>query len=225
MNFGSSTNDTLVLNNCYFYNFDSILKGSSNIHVSIIGGYQDSVSKAINLTDSTNGSISICGYDFESFDYILYNIGSSWINISIDGYIATCRKALLYSSSYGATINLFVNHLDAVSNFKIKTSDTHGYIYSSIHGYKDTSFPFLTVAQNYEMSILVFPKTTMQVLPWCYINSVTYTYDSNIIVRARTGTISSGAAINDVSPLYLTNNSDTAKTVTLTVSSLSKLVY
>lgn len=132
---------------------------------------------------------------------------------------------MLYSSSYGATINLFINHLDAVSNFKIKTSDTHGHIYSSIHGYKDVEFPYLTVAQNYEISFLVFPKTTLQVIPRCYINSVTYTYDSNIIVRARTGSISSGVTINDISPLYLTNNSDSAKTVNFTISSLSKLDY
>lgn len=110
--YGKKINDKVMLTDCYFANYDAVIKAKREVNCSIINGWCESLKKVVYcdgdwtdiccLNPEFNANIVINGFDFEIVDYVLQarNICSPNVklktnaNIVISGVLALSETAL-----------------------------------------------------------------------------------------------------------------------------------
>lgn len=209
-----NTNTTLILTNCYFYNFEDIIHANGGTVVSIVGGWGDSIKNVIHFTENAVTEIVINGYDFEQIDTAVKCDKYIYGNIFVNGIIGVTNNAFIdYKSGY---VNLIadINKTETVKLFSDNSPKTHYCNVSTVDG---VAYRFGGSEKEYTITLKIPPMATLKVLNNLFVNKIEFEKLATYDVYTDYGLYNSGTILNSITPIYIKNKYDGVHTVTLNI--------
>ena len=209
-----NTNTTLLLTNCYFYNFVDMVKANGGCVLSVLGGWGDSIKNVIHFTENAVTEIAINGYDFEQVETVVKCDKFIYGNLFINGIIGVTDNAVVDYKSGSINLIADINKTETVKLFSDNSPKTH---YCSIPSVDGVDYRFMGSEKVYSVTFKIPPLSTLQVLNNLYVNKIDFETLSTYAVYTNYGKYESGSTLNSVTPIYIKNNYDGVHTVTLDI--------
>ena len=160
MNAGTETNDTLILNNCYFYDFDKIIECLGSLHISVNCGWCDSCNYIIYGTGDVNGStIDIKSFDAEGVSSVFKFSGYVYATLAFNGNITYASDGICDFQS--GAVNLFVG-CTISKNIKFFSDSSPAIRYVSVESFNEMKFPVSPTYSEQTIRLYVPPETTIE---------------------------------------------------------------
>lgn len=210
----NNTNTTLILTNCYFYNFVDVVQSNGGMVLSIIGGWGDNIKNVIHFTENAVTEIVINGYDFERVETCVKCDKFIYGNLFINGIIGVTDNAVVDFNSGSVNLIANFNKTENVKLFSDNSPKTH---YCNLNSIDDVSYRFMGSEKVYSVTFKIPPESTIQVLNNLYVNKIDFEKLSTFEVYTNYGLYDSGSTLNSITPIYIKNKYSGVHTVTLNI--------
>lgn len=157
---GYRKGDTLICNNCYYYNMFAIFKPDRNGFGIINGGWGDNIQYIIYADAFANGNYTIANYDFETINNVLYTSGkASNFDLNISGTISACKSIVFCDDQTNATVVNLIYNCNLLKNFKI-FGGNYVFLYKSCNVIGDNlcNYPLNAINREITLEVLLPPK-------------------------------------------------------------------
>nr|DAJ49034.1 MAG TPA: BppU domain protein [Caudoviricetes sp.] len=157
---GYRKGDTLICNNCYYYNMFAIFKPDMNGFGIINGGWGDKIQYIIYADAFANGNYTIANYDFETINNVLYTSGkASNFDLNISGTISACKSIVFCDDQTNATVVNLIYNCNLLKNFKIFGSN-YVFLYKSCNVLGDNlcNYPLNAINREITLEVSIPPK-------------------------------------------------------------------
>jgi len=209
-----NTNTTLLLTNCYFYNFVDIIRANGGTVLSIIGGWGDNIKNVVHFTENAVTEIVINGYDFEQIETAVKCDKFIYANLFVNGIIGITNNAIVDYKSGAVNLTADINKTETVNLFSNNSPNTH---YCNIPTVDGANYRFMGSEKEYNVTFKIPPLSTVQVLNNLYVNKIDFDTLATYDVYTNYGLYQSGSTLNSITPIYIKNKYDGVHTVTLNI--------
>lgn len=209
-----NTNTTLILTNCYFYNFADIIRANGGTVISIVGGWGDSIKNVVHFTENAVTEIVINGYDFEQIETVIKCDKFVYANLFVSGIVGVTNNAIVDYTSGAVNLIANFNKTETIELFSSNSPNTH---YCNIPSVNGVDYRFMGSEKTYNVTFKIPPLSTLKVLNNLYLNKIDFDKLPTFEVYTEYGLYNSGSTLNSVTPIYIKNTYDGVHTVTLNI--------